>query len=135
MMLEASKRLAGGRARNERLPPVCQAGSIDPGGVEAGGSQGDLLAPPPGCLSFVHLSGGIARSSLSRPANGSDAYGIQRRYDANANTHIMNTPDAASADPDLEALRQKMNELILNGRRKSRPQIRPARERPPSQPD
>ena len=62
-------------------------------------------------------------ASLARPpANRCDAYGIQRRYDANANTHIVNTPDTASTDPDLEALLQKMHELTLNGRRKSRPQ-------------
>jgi hypothetical protein len=29
----------------------------------------------------------------------------------------MNTLDTGFADPDMEALRQKVNEMILNGRR------------------
>ena len=29
----------------------------------------------------------------------------------------VSTLDSASADPDMEALRQKVNEMILNGRR------------------
>lgn len=34
-----------------------------------------------------------------------------------ANTNSVSTLDSAFADPDMEALRAKMNELILNGRR------------------
>lgn len=34
-----------------------------------------------------------------------------------ANTNAVTTLDTAFADPDLEALRQKLNEMILNGRR------------------
>ena len=34
-----------------------------------------------------------------------------------ANTNSVSTLDTAFADPDMEALRAKMNELILNGRR------------------
>ena len=33
------------------------------------------------------------------------------------NTNGVSTLDTGFADPDLEALRQKMNEIILNGRR------------------
>lgn len=33
------------------------------------------------------------------------------------NTNNLSTLDSAFADPDMEALRQKINELILNGRR------------------
>jgi hypothetical protein len=75
---EASKPLARGRARNERRPLVWKAGYADPGGVEAGCSSA-CLAPPPGCFSSGDLSGGIARSSLSQPANRSDASGIPLR--------------------------------------------------------
>jgi hypothetical protein len=34
-----------------------------------------------------------------------------------ANTNSVSTLDSPFADPDLEALRQKLNEMILNGRR------------------
>ena len=34
-----------------------------------------------------------------------------------ANTNSVSTLDTAFADPDMEALRQKVNEMILNGRR------------------
>ena len=33
------------------------------------------------------------------------------------NTNGVSTLDSAFADPDMEALRQKVNEMILNGRR------------------
>jgi hypothetical protein len=33
------------------------------------------------------------------------------------NTNGVNTLDTGFADPDMEALRQKLNEMILNGRR------------------
>jgi hypothetical protein len=33
------------------------------------------------------------------------------------NTNGVSTLDNAFADPDMEALRQKVNEMILNGRR------------------
>jgi hypothetical protein len=33
------------------------------------------------------------------------------------NTNNVSTLDSAFADPDMEALRQKLNEMILNGRR------------------
>jgi hypothetical protein len=34
-----------------------------------------------------------------------------------ANTNSLSTLDNAFADPDMEALRQKVNEMIMNGRR------------------
>jgi hypothetical protein len=34
-----------------------------------------------------------------------------------ANTNSVSTLDTAFADPDMEAMRQKLNEMILNGRR------------------
>lgn len=33
------------------------------------------------------------------------------------NTNSVNTLVTSFADPDMESLRQKMNEMILNGRR------------------
>ncbi len=33
------------------------------------------------------------------------------------NTNSVSTLDTGFADPDMEALRQKVNEMILNGRR------------------
>jgi hypothetical protein len=35
----------------------------------------------------------------------------------NANTNGVTTLDSGFADPDVEALREKLNEPILNGRR------------------
>jgi hypothetical protein len=34
-----------------------------------------------------------------------------------ANTNSVSTLDTGFADPDMEAMRQKVNEMILNGRR------------------
>ena len=34
-----------------------------------------------------------------------------------SNTNGVNTLDSAFADPDMESLRQKLNEMFLNGRR------------------
>ena len=34
-----------------------------------------------------------------------------------ANTNAVSTLDNSYADPEMEELRQKLNELILNGRR------------------
>ena len=56
------------------------------------GSQG-----PPGEVSNSDLNNAIAGTS--------------------ANTNAVATLDTPFADPDAESLRQKMNELILNGRR------------------
>jgi hypothetical protein len=56
------------------------------------GSQG-----PPGDISQAQLDNAISGTS--------------------ANTNGVSTLDNAFADPDMEALRQKLNEMILNGRR------------------
>jgi hypothetical protein len=56
------------------------------------GSQG-----PPGEISQAQLDSAISGTS--------------------ANTNGVSTLDNAFADPDMEALRQKLNEMILNGRR------------------
>lgn len=52
---------------------------------------------PPGEVSESQLNAAIAGTS--------------------ANTNAISTLDSAFADPDMEALRQKLNEMILNGRR------------------
>ena len=56
------------------------------------GSQG-----PPGEVSQAQLDSAISGTS--------------------ANTNAVSTLDTAFADPDMEAMRQKLNEMILNGRR------------------
>jgi hypothetical protein len=56
------------------------------------GSQG-----PPGEISQAQLNSAISGTS--------------------ANTNSVSTLDTGFADPDMEALRQKLNEMILNGRR------------------
>ncbi len=56
------------------------------------GSQG-----PPGDISQTQLDSAISGTS--------------------ANTNSVGTLDSPFADPDMEALRQKLNEMILNGRR------------------
>lgn len=56
------------------------------------GSQG-----PPGDISQAQLNSAISGTS--------------------ANTNSVGTLDSPFADPDLEAMRQKLNEMILNGRR------------------
>jgi hypothetical protein len=56
------------------------------------GSQG-----PPGDISQAQLDNAISGTS--------------------ANTNGVGTLDSGFADPDMEALRQKLNEMILNGRR------------------
>ena len=60
------------------------------------GSQG-----PPGDISQAQLD-----SAISSAISGTSA-----------NTNSVSTLDSTFADPDMEALRQKLNEMILNGRR------------------
>jgi hypothetical protein len=50
--------------------------------------------------------GEITQAQLNTAINGTSA-----------NTNSVSTLDNAFADPDMEALRQKLNEMILNGRR------------------
>jgi hypothetical protein len=62
------------------------------------GSNGsDGAQGPPGEISQAQLNSAIAGNS--------------------ANTNAVSTLDTPFADPDMEAMRQKMNEMILNGRR------------------
>ncbi len=65
---------------------------IPRGNDGSGGSQG-----PPGEISQAQLNSAISGTSH--------------------NTNGVSTLDTGFADPDMEALRQKMNEMILNGRR------------------
>ena len=52
---------------------------------------------PPGAISQAQLDSAISGTS--------------------ANTNSVSMLDTAFADPELEAMRQKLNEMILNGRR------------------
>jgi hypothetical protein len=68
------------------------------GASGSNGSDGQAGAQgPPGEVSQAQLDTAIAGTS--------------------ANTNAVNTLDTPFADPDMEAMRQKMNEMILNGRR------------------
>ena len=68
---------------------------IPPGSNGSNGSDG--AQGPPGEISQAQLDTAIAGTS--------------------ANTNAVSTLDTPFADPDMEAMRQKMNEMILNGRR------------------
>lgn len=61
----------------------------------------DGAAGLPGEVSQVDLNNGLL-NTLNQTSN---------------NTNAVATLDTPYADPDMEAMRQKMNELILNGRR------------------
>jgi len=63
-----------------------------PGNNGSDGAQG-----PPGEISQAQLNSAISGTS--------------------ANTNSVSTLDTGFADPDMEALRLKVNEMILNGRR------------------
>ena len=73
--------------------------------------------------SNVHFTFGIPRGNDG--SNGSDGtpgeVSQQQLDDAisgtSANTNTVSTLDNSYADPEMEELRQKLNELILNGRR------------------
>ncbi len=71
---------------------VCFTFDIPQGNNGSDGAQG-----PPGEVSQAQLDNAIASIS--------------------ANTNSVDTLDTPFADPDMEALRQKLNEMILNGRR------------------
>ena len=68
---------------------------IPRGDTGSDGTQG--VQGPPGEITQAQLN-----SAISGTSN---------------NTNAVSTLDTAFADPDMEALRQKMNEMILNGRR------------------
>jgi hypothetical protein len=78
------------RRRNARFTFGIPRGSDGSNGSD--GSQG-----PPGDISQAQLDSAISGTS--------------------ANTNSVGTLDTGFADPDMEALRQKLNEMILNGRR------------------
>jgi hypothetical protein len=61
---------------------------------------------PPGEPGIQGSPGEVSQAQLDSAINGTSA-----------NINLVGTLDNAFADPDLEQLRQKMNELILNGRR------------------
>ena len=65
--------------------------------IPQGSNGSDGAQGPPGEVSQAQLDSAIAGTS--------------------SNTNNVNTLDTPFADPDMEAMRQKMNELILNGRR------------------
>jgi hypothetical protein len=65
--------------------------------IPQGSNGSDGAQGPPGEVSQAQLDNAIAGTS--------------------ANTNNVNTLDTPFADPDMEAMRQKMNEMILNGRR------------------
>jgi hypothetical protein len=67
-------------------------------GIPRGSDDGsDGAQGPPGEISQAQLDNAISGTS--------------------ANTNNVSTLDTGFADPDMEALRQKVNEMILNGRR------------------
>jgi hypothetical protein len=71
---------------------------IPRGNDGSNGSNGsDGAQGPPGEISQAQLN-----SAISGTSN---------------NTNGVSTLDTGFADPDMEALRQKVNEMILNGRR------------------
>ena len=71
---------------------------IPRGSDGSNGSNGsDGAQGPPGEISQAQLN-----SAISGTSN---------------NTNAVSTLDSGFADPDMEALRQKVNEMILNGRR------------------
>ncbi len=65
--------------------------------IPQGNNGSDGAQGPPGEISQAQLDNAIAGTS--------------------ANTNAVSTLDTPFADPDMEAMRQKMNEMILNGRR------------------
>ena len=73
--------------------------------------------------SNVRFTFGIPRGNDgSNGSDGSPGEVSQQQLDdaitgTSANTNNVSTLDNSYADPDMEELRQKLNELILNGRR------------------
>jgi hypothetical protein len=95
-------------------PPFAQAvvdsvTTLDPGenatvGVNFDGSN-------------VRFTFGIPRGSDGAAGEVSQAQLDTAIAGTSSNTNNVNTLDTPFADPDMEAMRQKMNEMILNGRR------------------
>lgn len=90
----------------------------------------DTLDPGMPATVGVNYDGGNVRFSFGIPRGSDGALGVpgaEREVSlaelqnailgASANTNAVSTLEPSFGDPDLEALRQKLNELILNGRR------------------
>lgn len=80
------------------------------------------LANPSGGEALLDGSNVRFTFSIPRGADGTPGEVTTAALDTaiagtSANTNAVTTLDTAFADPDAEALRQKVNELVLNGRR------------------
>jgi hypothetical protein len=67
--------------------------------------------------SNVRFTFGIPRGNDGAPGEVSQQQLDDAISGTSANTNNVGTLDGVFSDPDMEALRQKLNELILNGRR------------------
>lgn len=67
--------------------------------------------------SNVHFTFGIPRGVAGLPGEVSNQQLADAVAGTSANTNLIATLDTPFANPDLDLLRQKLNELILNGRR------------------
>lgn len=98
-------------------PPFAQAvvdnvTTLDPGNPATVGVNFDgtnvrfTFGIPRGSDGSQGAPGEVTQAQLDTAINGTSA-----------NTNAVSTLDSPFGDPDLEALRQKLNEMILNGRR------------------
>jgi collagen type I alpha len=95
-------------------PPFAQAvvdavNTLDPGQSAAVGVSFDGTN--------VRFTFGIPRGNDGAPGEVSQAQLDSAISGTSSNTNSVSTLDSPFADPDMEALRQKLNEVILNGRR------------------
>ena len=67
--------------------------------------------------SNVHFTFGVPRGNDGTPGEVTTAQLSSAIDGTSNNTNGVSTLDSGFADPDLEALRLKLNEMILNGRR------------------
>lgn len=66
--------------------------------------------------SALHFSFAIPRGNDGAPGEVTTAQLDTAIQGTSANTNAVTTLDSSFSDPDVEALRQKLNELIVNGR-------------------
>ncbi|MCX6858101.1 MAG: hypothetical protein NTV80_24730 [Verrucomicrobia bacterium] len=110
--------------------PQGQEGLVGPVGPPFAGVAVDgvnTLNPGDAATVSVNFDGSNVRFTFGIPRGNDGAQGSvgeisQAQLDSaitgtSANTNSVGTLDTGFADPDLEAVRQKVNELILNGRR------------------
>jgi collagen type I alpha len=95
-------------------PPFAQAvvdavNTLDPGQSAAVGVSFDGTN--------VRFTFGIPRGNDGAPGEVSQAQLDSAISGTSSNTNSVSTLDSPFADPDMEAMRQKLNEVILNGRR------------------